>query len=136
MLLAISIFWAAVLLWLMKTDAKAQVLKFKLDDSHQSMEWHILAPKSYIHKRIGLLNHLTLAPRTGLLLCGVKQVHTKSMVFPIDIVFLDKEMKILGTIPLAPGERNKDFPKSTANILEVAAGQGSFFTVGSALKAC
>ena len=46
-------------------------------------------------KGIGLLGQRTLEPGHGIWLPGISSVHTVFMMFPIDIVFLGKDFKVL-----------------------------------------
>ena len=46
-------------------------------------------------RRIGLLRHATLQPGEGLWIAPCEAVHTIGMKFPIDVLFLDKKLKVL-----------------------------------------
>ena len=70
----------------------------------------------------GLLGRRDLAPEEGILLKPASSVHTWFMRFPIDVVFLDREMSVVRVVPrLAPwrwaGRRR------AAAVLELAAGE-------------
>jgi len=86
----------------------------------------IVEVSSWLNTRIGLLNHPGLAEGAGLLLRGVKSVHTQGMLFPIDVVFLDKELNVLAVEPdVEPGQKRLKGPKGTAAVLEVNAGHAA-----------
>ena len=50
-------------------------------------------------RRTGLLKHKGLAPGEGLWIVPCEGVHTFAMKFPIDVVFLNKQRKILKIRP-------------------------------------
>lgn len=86
----------------------------------------IVEAKSYLNTRIGLLNHPALPEGAGLLLRGVKSVHTRGMLFPIDVVFLDKSLNVLGIeADFEPGRKAVEGPRGTAAVLEVNAGHAA-----------
>lgn len=83
----------------------------------------IIAAKSWLNVRTGLLNHAGLAPGAGLWLEGASSVHTRGMLFPIDVVFLDAQGRVLGVKSgVAPGVKRLTGPNGTKRILELAAG--------------
>jgi hypothetical protein len=45
-------------------------------------------------RRVGLLHHKSLAPGEGLWIVPCESVHTFFMKFPIDLVYLDKRLKV------------------------------------------
>ncbi len=71
---------------------------------------------------VGLLGHRPLQAGEGLLLRGEKAIHTIGMGFPIDVLFLDKEGRVVhlyhGMAPL----RASPFIRQAANVLEMPAG--------------
>ena len=50
-------------------------------------------------RRTGLLKHASLPPGTGLWIAPCEAVHTFGMKFPIDVVFLSKQRKVLKVRP-------------------------------------
>ena len=70
----------------------------------------------------GLLGRSDLPAGEGLLLRPANAIHTFFMRFPIDVVFLDGDMRVLAVNPgLAPW-RTARF-KGTRAVLELAAGE-------------
>ncbi len=58
---------------------------------------------SFLTRVVGLLKRKKLGPEEGLWLVPSKGIHTIGMKFPIDVIFLDKENKVVSVIPgLAP----------------------------------
>lgn len=50
---------------------------------------------SFLRRVFGLMGRSPLPPRQGLLLTPCNGIHTLCMGFPIDAVFLDKDLRIL-----------------------------------------
>lgn len=54
-------------------------------------------------RRIGLLRHHKLAPGEGLWIYPTQAIHTFGMRFPIDVIFLDRHLRVKRLYPgLAP----------------------------------
>jgi uncharacterized membrane protein (UPF0127 family) len=53
-------------------------------------------------RMIGLLNRNSLAPGEGLLLDRCYGIHTIGMRFPIDVVFLDRDLHVMRTVEALP----------------------------------
>ncbi len=73
-------------------------------------------------RRKGLLGRSSLPPGGGMLLIPCSSVHTVRMKFPIDIVFLDKKMRVARLYPnVAPGALSRHCA-SARSCLELPAG--------------
>ena len=69
----------------------------------------------------GLLGRDMLAPNAGMLFSKTKSVHTFRMRFPIDVVFLDRELRVLAVYAdVGPGRAVK--ASGAKWTLELAAG--------------
>jgi len=90
---------------------------------------------SFASRFRGLMGVAQLPPGTGLLLPRTSSVHTHFMRFPIDVVFLDSERRI---VSIAPALRPWRFAKAkhSDSVLELAAGECDRLglTVGSVLS--
>jgi len=76
----------------------------------------VLADRPLVRMR-GLLGRSGLAHEEGILLRPASSVHTWFMRFPIDVVFLDRDLSVLRVVPrLGPWRR-------AAAVLELAAGE-------------
>jgi uncharacterized membrane protein (UPF0127 family) len=53
-------------------------------------------PESSFGRMRGLLGRTGLEPRTGMLIDAAPSVHMFFMRFPIDVVFLDRDRKVVG----------------------------------------
>jgi uncharacterized membrane protein (UPF0127 family) len=70
----------------------------------------------------GLLGRRSLPPEEGILLRPASSVHTWFMRFPIDVVFLDRELSVLRVVPgLRPWRAASR--RRAAAVLELAAGE-------------
>jgi uncharacterized membrane protein (UPF0127 family) len=70
----------------------------------------------------GLMGRRTLDEGEGLLLRGSGSVHTCFMRFPIDVVFLDRDMTVIGIAPAVRPWRAAARRGAKA-VLELAAGE-------------
>ena len=77
---------------------------------------------SFLSRFLGLMGRAQLPPGNGLLLPGTSSVHTHFMRFPIDVVFLDSERRIVSVVKaLRPWRLAK--AKGATSVLELAAGE-------------
>jgi hypothetical protein len=77
---------------------------------------------SFASRFLGLMGVAQLPPGTGLLLPRTSSVHTHFMRFPIDVVFLDSEWRIVSLVPgLRPWRLAA--AKTAASVLELADGE-------------
>lgn len=84
--------------------------------------WRVVCATRWVNVRAGLLNQAGMAPHTGLWLTGARSVHTCGMLFPIDVVFLGTDGRVLVVHPkVEPGVVRLQGPKGAAAALELAA---------------
>ena len=77
---------------------------------------------SFASRFRGLMGVAQLPPGAGLLLPRTSSVHTHFMRFPIDVVFLDSEQRIVSVVPaLRPWRFAR--AKGAVSVLELAAGE-------------
>lgn len=72
-------------------------------------------------RRTGLLKHTGLAPGEGLWIVPCESVHTFFMKFPIDIIYLDKKLKVKKVRHAVPAWRLSAC-LSAHSVLELPAG--------------
>ena len=72
---------------------------------------------------LGLSRERSLPARAGLLLSSARAIHTLGMRFAIDVVFLSRQMRVLGLAPAVPPWRVLLAPRGTGRVLELACGQ-------------
>ena len=70
----------------------------------------------------GLLGRRGLEDGEGILLRPASSVHTWFMLFPIDVVFLDRDLRVLRVVPQLPPWRAV-WRRGAASVLELAAGE-------------
>ena len=83
----------------------------------------------------GLMGKKNLDEGEGLIISQCNQVHSFNMNFPIDVIFLTKQMEILKITTMDPGKVGA-VQKHSACVLEVEAGSAEHFGVanGDTLK--
>jgi len=86
-------------------------------------------------RMIGLLNRKVLAQGEGLLLDRCYGIHTFGMRFPIDVVFLDKELRVIRVVTALPPWRSC-VVKHAVYVLELPVGaiQGSQTSTGDQIQ--
>ncbi len=81
----------------------------------------------------GLLGRRELAPDQGLWLRPCRQVHTWFMRFPIDVLFLDRELVVVGLVRNLGPWRLSPFYFRARSALELAAGRARDLAPGQRL---
>jgi uncharacterized membrane protein (UPF0127 family) len=71
---------------------------------------------------VGLLGRRVLEPGDGLLLRGEQAIHTLGMLFPIDVLYLDREARVLRAVPALPPLRLGPFVRGAQDVLELPSG--------------
>jgi len=84
---------------------------------------HVRMACSFPSRCVGLLRRSTLPEQEGLLLVPGGSIHTLGMRCAIDVVFLNRQMRILGLAERVPPWRIRVAPRDTRRVLELAAGQ-------------
>jgi uncharacterized membrane protein (UPF0127 family) len=84
---------------------------------------HVHLACSFRSRCLGLLSRDAMRKEEGLLLIPGGSIHTLGMRFPIDVVFLNRQMRILGLSQHVRPWRIRVAPKGTRRVLELAAGQ-------------
>lgn len=74
-------------------------------------------------RRMGLLNRHALDDDEGMLLLPGGSIHTVGMRFAIDVVFLDRRLRILKIAPYLQPYRLALAPRGTQSVLEIRAGR-------------
>ncbi len=81
----------------------------------------IVASSAWARMR-GLLGRPPLEPGEGMLLRGEKAIHTIGMSYPIDVVFLDREGKVVHLQHAVAPLRLSPFVLKATDVLELPAG--------------
>ena len=78
---------------------------------------------SFLSRLRGLMFRRSLEPGEGLLLRNCPSIHCFFMRFPIDVIYLDKEMKVVGKETVEPWRIGKLF-RGARHVLELEKGGG------------
>lgn len=70
----------------------------------------------------GLLGHAPLNQGEGMLICPCQSIHTFFMSFPIDVAFLNRDLRIVHIIPSMPAWRLSPHLFKAHSVLELPAG--------------
>lgn len=106
-----------------RSDGRAKRLNVLSVSGEAVAGSRVVVAKSWLNIRAGLLNHVGLSEGAGLWLKGSRTVHTRGMLFPLDVIFLDGGGRVLAVKAHAePGLGSLKGPAGTAHVLEVAAG--------------
>jgi len=84
---------------------------------------HVHMACSFRSRCLGLLSRRAMREQEGLLLVPGGSIHTLGMRFPIDVVFLNRQMRILGLAEDVRPWRIRVAPRGTRRVLELATGQ-------------
>jgi hypothetical protein len=84
---------------------------------------HVQLACSFRSRCLGLLSREAMPKGEGLLMVPGGSIHTLGMRFPIDVIFLNRQMRILGLAEHVRPWRVRVAPKGTRRVLELAAGQ-------------
>jgi uncharacterized membrane protein (UPF0127 family) len=60
------------------------------------LAFRVKTADTFLGRMIGLLGRRVLAPESGLWMVPCNAIHTIGMLFPIDVVFLDKDFRVVG----------------------------------------
>lgn len=77
---------------------------------------------SFFLRLKGLLGAGSLSQGEGLWIVPCKAVHTFGMRFPIDVIFLDSEQRVVVAISGLLPNRATSFYRNAASVLELSAG--------------
>jgi uncharacterized membrane protein (UPF0127 family) len=92
-------------------------------DAGELVASHVSIANTFASRLIGLLNRRGLRDEEGLLLQPGGSIHTFAMRFPIDVLFLDEQGRVLLYHPSLKPWRVAFAPPRTRYVLELAAGR-------------
>lgn len=101
----------------------AKVVRIELEDGGVVCERCVMATNPVLRLR-GLLGRKELPPGEGILLRPCGSVHTFFMRFPIDVVFCDADLRVLGVAAEMPKWRMRSQRRGKVAI-ELAAGEAT-----------
>jgi uncharacterized protein len=77
---------------------------------------------TFVTRLLGLLRRKRLAPEEALWLVPGKAVHTVGMKFPIDVIFIDRDKKVVALVPGMVPNRATRFYLGAHSVLELQKG--------------
>ncbi|OUS31243.1 hypothetical protein A9Q99_04395 [Gammaproteobacteria bacterium 45_16_T64] len=77
---------------------------------------------SWLKRLVGLLGHSSLSDNSAMLFEPGGSIHTIGMRFAIDVIYLDKQNKVLKIVTDMKSFRFSIAPKGTRAVLELASG--------------
>jgi len=88
---------------------------------------------TFFKRFVGLMGKKSICAGEGLLLKNCSSVHCFFMQFPIDVVYLSKDMKVLYVETIQPWHIGS-FVKKTKHILELPVGSAQGLSVATQIK--
>lgn len=88
---------------------------------HQIIADRVELADTFFRRFLGLMGKKGLAPGEGLLLRNCPSVHCFFMKFPIDVIYLSKDMTVVYTETIEPWKIGR-LVKKAAHVLELPAG--------------
>jgi uncharacterized membrane protein (UPF0127 family) len=131
---------AWILYIVINSDSDIGRLKFLIVNNQEFKDSKINLLQTMMNKKIGLLNHTSLAAGEGLWFKGkffpLRRVHMNGMLIKIEIIYLNRSGQVLKCIEAKPNQNDLPSPKGTFQILELGVGSINKFSieVGSKLS--
>lgn len=104
-----------------------------IDGDHRPLLDNLLLAERTAERMRGLLGRESLAPNTGLLIRPCRSIHMWFMRFPIDVAFLDADLRVLKIVSNLRPWQIALAPRGTQSVLETAAGQLCQLQIGNTL---
>lgn len=104
----------------------------KICDQGDRFHLEVNSAHTYIKRLKGLMFKVSLPAGEGLLLSPCSGIHTCFMRFPIDVVYLNREYKVLDIETVAPWRLGKHVA-GTKLVLETTAGSAKPLEIGTML---
>lgn len=105
-------------------------------DTEAVVAENVIPAYTFGSRLMGLMFKKQLQPKSGVHIKPCASVHTFFMKFPIDVIYVDQDMQVVGLEhSLEPGKIGKRF-KNVHSVIEVEAGSIKHhgITTGQALK--
>jgi uncharacterized membrane protein (UPF0127 family) len=97
-------------------------LKIRNRPSDQLLVWEGWVARSFWSKMKGLLRHSPLRPGQGLWIEGCNWIHTFGMGFPIDVLYLNREGRVVHVTSDMPPNRIGPFVWRARSVVELPVG--------------
>jgi hypothetical protein len=83
---------------------------------------HIIQANTFWKRLCGLLPYKSLPPDEGMLITPCKSVHTFFMRFPIDVIYLDRDLRVVALFENVPKGKTLPYYKKAYSVLELLTG--------------
>ena len=117
--------WApsAILVDAADGQGKRIVLSAALDETNRTVvAERVMRADTFLSRLVGLLGRDGLMEGEALWISPCKGIHTIGITFPIDVIFLDKDLRVVAVREKIAPWRTTRFFKSATSVLELPAG--------------
>lgn len=109
------------------------MMKYRIEtDGGTAVASQVAVADSFGSRFLGLMGKASLESEEGLLLMRCRSIHCCFMRFPIDAVYLDGAMKIVGIETVKPWRLGRLF-RGARHVLELSAGGAAGLFLGDTL---
>ncbi|MBN1781049.1 DUF192 domain-containing protein [bacterium] len=103
-------------------------------NDHQEFELRVQSARSLLSRLTGLLGTVSPPEGHGLHIVHCSSIHTFGMKYPIDVLFLDREQRIVRICREVGPNRTCKAPAGARSVVELAPGTANRFSNGDILK--
>ena len=107
--------------------------RFEVWQSGRLCASYVFKADTFFARLRGLMFRSALMPGEGLLLSGCSAIHCCFMRFPIDAVYLSKNMTVIARETVKPWRVGRIF-RGTKNVLELEAGAAAMLENGETIE--
>ena len=111
------------------------VARLEVASTHRVLATNIHQARSFRERLRGLVGRARLGPGEAMLFERARQVHTFAMSFPIDVVFCDREWRVIHVVSGLRPWRVTRFISDAHYVLELGSGAARELSVGDVLVA-
>ena len=99
-----------------------QLAQLRIHETGRIVIPHVEVAANLWTQTLGLMGRKEIMPDGGLFIPHCNAIHTAFVRFPIDVIFLDREMKVVRLISALPPWRVIGFVKGAKSVVELPAG--------------
>jgi len=99
-----------------------QLAQLRTHETDRIVLPHVEVAASLWSQSIGLMGRKEILPESGLYIPHCNAIHTAFLRFPIDVLFLDREMKVVRLITELAPWRVIGFVRGAKSVVELPAG--------------
>ena len=102
-------------------------MKLYCENNNKLILNNLIVARNFYSRFLGLMFKDRLGDGEGLLLSPCNGIHTFFMRFPIDVIFLDSNFRVIKIIPEMVPNRFSPFVKGASKVLELSAKSSDFY---------